>query len=132
MTIEDIARLNQIDDEFHDALALFDINPEASMARQRKLRLEKMEIESRLSSTYDKKFQVGGTHYADNNIEPFQVIADWCGDEGFAAYLRGNCIKYLCRYQDKNGVEDLQKCQHYLAELINLETNMAAKGGRNG
>lgn len=72
--------------------------------------------------------QVGGTHYADHNIEPFQVIADWCGEDGFAAYLRGNCIKYLCRYKDKNGVEDLQKCQHYLSELINLEMNMAAKG----
>lgn len=68
--------------------------------------------------------QVGGDHYASKRIEPFLVIRDWCGDEGFAAYLRGNIIKYICRYKDKNGTEDLLKARHYLDELIFLEEDM--------
>lgn len=72
-------------------------------------------------------YQVGGTHYADKVIQPFDVIRDWCGDEGFAAYLRGNVLKYICRYRDKNGTQDLLKARHYLDELITLETAMDAK-----
>jgi hypothetical protein len=35
--------------------------------------------------------------------------------------LQGNCIKYLARYRDKNGIEDLMKAQHYLAKLLEVE-----------
>ncbi len=42
--------------------------------------------------------------------------------EAFAGYLQGNCIKYLSRYRDKNGIEDLLKCQHYLVKLIEVES----------
>lgn len=68
--------------------------------------------------------QIGGDHYERRMIQPFDVIRDWCGDEGFAAYLRGNCLKYLCRYRDKNGTQDLLKARHYLDELITLEQEM--------
>ena len=71
--------------------------------------------------------QVGGTHYASKSIEPFHVIRDWCGDEGFAQYLRGNIIKYICRYRDKNGTQDLLKASHYLDELIALEQELDAQ-----
>ena len=37
--------------------------------------------------------------------------------EGFRAYLKGNIIKYLWRYEYKNGIEDLKKAQWYLARL---------------
>lgn len=36
----------------------------------------------------------------------------------FIGFLRGNCIKYLARCFDKNGVTDLKKAQHYLDKLI--------------
>ena len=29
-------------------------------------------------------------------------------------YLQGNVIKYVTRYKNKNGVEDLEKAAHYL------------------
>ena len=39
--------------------------------------------------------------------------------EAFNGYLKGNCMKYLWRYDYKGKpVEDLQKAQWYLAELI--------------
>lgn len=56
--------------------------------------------------------QVAGTHYR-LAIQPWDYIhANGIG------YLAGNIIKYVSRYQDKNGLEDLQKAKHYLEKLI--------------
>lgn len=41
--------------------------------------------------------------------------------EAFAGYLAGNVVKYIARYRDKNGVEDLKKARHYLDKLIEIE-----------
>lgn len=56
--------------------------------------------------------QVGGSHY-DKAIQPWDyIIANNIG------YLEGNIIKYVTRYKDKNGLQDLLKAQHYLKKLI--------------
>lgn len=65
--------------------------------------------------------QVGGDHYASKAVQPWDAMEAWMTKEAFAGYLHGNCIKYLARYMDKNGIEDLKKCQHYLAKLIEIE-----------
>lgn len=57
--------------------------------------------------------QCGGTHYRDKAIQPWDYIT--ANDIG---YLEGNVIKYVSRWKDKGGVEDLRKAQHYLAKLI--------------
>lgn len=57
--------------------------------------------------------QVGGTHYADKGIQPWDyVIANNMG------YLEGCIVKYITRYKDKNGLEDLKKAKHYLEKLM--------------
>ena len=33
-------------------------------------------------------------------------------------FIEGNIIKYICRYKEKGGVNDLHKAQHYLEMLI--------------
>jgi hypothetical protein len=33
-------------------------------------------------------------------------------------FIEGNIIKYICRYKEKGGVDDLHKAQHYLKMLI--------------
>jgi hypothetical protein len=38
-----------------------------------------------------------------------------------AEFCQGNCIKYLSRYKEKNGVEDLEKASWYLGMLLHLE-----------
>jgi hypothetical protein len=70
-------------------------------------------------------YQVGGNHYASKDIQPWDVMQAWMTKEAFAGYLHGNCIKYLARYLEKNGAEDLKKCKHYLSKLIELEENKA-------
>lgn len=61
--------------------------------------------------------QVSGKHY-QTNIQPWDFIV--ANDLG---YLEGNVIKYVSRYRDKNGVEDLRKAQHYLDKLIEVIDN---------
>lgn len=65
--------------------------------------------------------QIGGDHYRSKTIQPWDVMEDWMSQEAFAGFLQGNVIKYLCRYRDKNGVEDLRKARHYLDKLIEVE-----------
>jgi hypothetical protein len=66
----------------------------------------------------DEDMQVGGTHYKDLPIQPFDIMKANFKKEEYEGYLRGNVLKYLLRYQTKNGVEDLKKASHYLDELI--------------
>ena len=59
--------------------------------------------------------QVGGAHYAVKAIQPWDfIIANNIG------YLEGNIIKYITRWKDKGGVEDLKKARHYLDKLIEV------------
>ena len=62
------------------------------------------------------KQQVGGDHYSKLAIQPVEYI-----NANNLTYLQGNVIKYVTRYKDKNGVEDLQKAKHYIDLLIELE-----------
>lgn len=56
-------------------------------------------------------------HYNQAGIECIDAIRAATG-EGYEHYLQGNIMKYLWRYRYKNGVEDLEKAQWYLKELI--------------
>lgn len=67
------------------------------------------------------EYQVGGDHYASKDVQPWAAMESWMTPEAFSGYLLGNCIKYLARYREKNGVQDLEKCKHYLAKLIEVE-----------
>lgn len=58
------------------------------------------------------------SHYTQGEIECIDALKAALGPEGFKAYCRGACLKYLWRTEYKNGLEDLQKCQWYLAKLI--------------
>jgi len=62
--------------------------------------------------------QVAGGHYKNKVIQPWDfIVANNIG------YLEGNVIKYVSRYKDKNGVEDLKKARHYLDKLIEVESD---------
>lgn len=59
--------------------------------------------------------QLGGTHYIDRAIQPWDYIA--ANNLGF---FEGNVVKYVTRWQDKGGVADLEKARHYLDKLIEI------------
>jgi hypothetical protein len=52
--------------------------------------------------------QEGGNHYQKHKIQPYTFIT-----ENQLSFFQGNVIKYVVRYKDKNGVEDLKKIIHY-------------------
>lgn len=62
------------------------------------------------------------SHYqSKNGIEVIDVIEAFTdGLEGIEAICTGNAIKYLCRWKNKNGVQDLEKAMWYLQHLINV------------
>lgn len=67
----------------------------------------------------DKTYtQIGGDHYSNKSIQPIDYIL--ANDLNFC---EGNVIKYVTRYKDKNGVEDLKKAMHYLEFLIAQHEN---------
>ena len=65
-------------------------------------------------------------HYkAKNGMEVIDVIEAFTANlSGYEATHTGNVIKYICRWKEKNGLEDLKKAQWYLNRLIkNIEEN---------
>ena len=66
------------------------------------------------------------SHYkAKNGMEVIDVIEAFTANlSGYEATHTGNVIKYICRWKEKNGLEDLRKAQWYLNRLIkNIEEN---------
>ena len=59
--------------------------------------------------------QVGGAHYKDKKIQTWDYIA-----QNEIPYLEGCAIKYLSRWRDKGGLDDLRKAQHYITKLIEM------------
>ena len=66
-------------------------------------------------------------HYTKGGVECIDAIRASMYKEGFAAYCKGNALKYLCRYKDKGGLQDLEKANVYLAWLIETEQELKAE-----
>lgn len=57
-------------------------------------------------------------HYCKGGLECIQVIKAQLTPEQNIGYLYGNVLKYMWRWPEKNGIEDLRKAKHYLEWLI--------------
>lgn len=58
-------------------------------------------------------------HYTRGGVECIDALASaTAGLEGLDAVCTANAIKYLWRWKQKNGVEDLRKAQWYITKLI--------------
>ena len=60
-------------------------------------------------------------HYCKGGVECIDAIRASMSQESFAGYCKGNCLKYIWRYEDKNGIEDLHKAVVYLKWLLETE-----------
>lgn len=61
-------------------------------------------------------------HYTNNGIEPIEIMQKNFSHDEFVGFCKGNVLKYLLRYKDKNGLEDLEKAKIYLNWLIDEYT----------
>ena len=57
-------------------------------------------------------------HYTQGGIECIEAIRASMSPSGFQDYCKGNVLKYIWRWRDKGGIEDLAKAQVYLSWLI--------------
>lgn len=60
--------------------------------------------------------QIGGSHYRNKGIQPIELIVALNLN-----FIEGNIVKYITRYKEKNGVQDLMKCIHYSQLAIELK-----------
>jgi hypothetical protein len=60
---------------------------------------------------------VSPDHYG-GEIECIQAIKASMSPQQFVGFLKGNVMKYVWRFDRKNGVEDLEKAKVYLDWLI--------------
>lgn len=68
--------------------------------------------------------QHGGNHYKKyGDLQPWDVITKWG-----LGYLDGTALKYIARWKDKNGIEDLEKAIHFLQKTIEVERDKLKNG----
>ena len=80
----------------------------------------KQEYTGKISAEYGREpaantRQEGGNHYKTLAIQPWDYIV-----QNNLGFLEGNIIKYVTRWKDKEGVQDLQKARHFLDKLIEV------------
>jgi hypothetical protein len=68
-------------------------------------------MEKKLSNPW--AVQVGGGHYKKYTIQP----TEFCIKNNIP-FAEGCVIKYVTRWRDKNGIQDLEKAKHYIEMLI--------------
>lgn len=61
-------------------------------------------------------------YYANNGKDLFDRFEEglMTAEQNRGFYI-GNVIKYITRYQNKNGIEDLEKAETYVKRLISFE-----------
>lgn len=68
------------------------------------------------------------SHYkGTDSLECIDVIQFSFGIDGFVYYCAGNVLKYLWRYNNKNGKEDIKKAKQYLDIMGDLSTHMSSQ-----
>ena len=83
--------------------------------------------DDKLAVAYEKVKMDGGStdmvnhpkHYTQGGIECIDALkAATVGKRGIEAVCVANVIKYLWRYEEKNGIEDVRKAKFYIERLL--------------
>ena len=69
--------------------------------------------------------QVGGTHYKDMAVQPWEVMERLLTHQEFVGFLKGNIIKYGMRQGLKDS-DDAGKLAHYVAKLDSVNEGRIA------
>jgi hypothetical protein len=81
--------------------------------------MESKHVVQQVTTVTPNDVQVGGTHYKEQDIQPWDAIHAWG-----LGFFSGNVVKYVARHNQKGGVDDLRKARHYLDKLIELHTKV--------
>lgn len=72
-----------------------------------------------MSNSIEQRYTTG------SGKQLFEVLEDELLEPGEArGFYKGNIYKYVKRYKNKNGIEDLEKAKDYINQLIELEKKL--------
>jgi len=77
-------------------------------SKNRKEGLPVMTHKDIFNDSFPQDKQIGGSHYKKFLIQPYEFIS-----KNALSFFQGNVIKYVCRYKNKAGIQDLEKIIHY-------------------
>jgi hypothetical protein len=67
-----------------------------------------------------KQKQVGGSHYKDMGVQPWDVVDTWTREQQIG-YYRGGALKYIMRMGSKDqSATEIAKGKHYLEKLLEV------------
>ena len=69
------------------------------------------------------EIQVAGTHYKSQAIQPWDYIIS-----NEIPYMEGNVIKYVSRWRDKGGIDDLRKASEMVDHVVGFVARLRAQG----
>lgn len=98
---------------FHEEKSKAERDFDIHVAKQHAQKLESVT----LASTSVNNIQHGGNHYKKyGDLQPWDVVIKWN-----LGYLEGTALKYIARWRDKGGIEDIKKAIHFLQKLVEVE-----------
>lgn len=85
------------------------------------------QLELQFNGTRADDLQVGGSHYKDMPIQPWDVMDAILTTEEFIGFLKGNVIKYSLRAGRKQDSDDANKARHYMLKLREVQDGINAR-----
>ena len=127
-----MTRLNDATPSMWDRAARSNINHDMETEKGRQAAWQELahvgleawaEPAAREAEEYQEDNVCNPEHYNTGNIECIEAIEESMSSVAYKGYLKGNCMKYLWRYDYKGKqVEDLQKAGWYLNKLTDMVT----------
>ena len=73
-----------------------------------------------MTTPHANDLQIGGQHYKEMGMQPWDVMEAVLTHEEFVGFLKGNIIKYSMR-QGKKDSDDAGKAKHYKMKLKEVQ-----------
>ena len=73
-----------------------------------------------INGTSANDLQIGGQHYKNMGVQPWDVMEAILTKEEFVGFLKGNIIKYSMRAGKKDS-DDAGKAKHYMMKLKEVQ-----------
>ena len=89
--------------------------------------VDPQQLELQFNGTRADDLQVGGSHYKDMPIQPWDVMQAVLTPEEFVGFLKGNVIKYSLRAGRKQDSDDANKARHYMLKLREVQDGINAR-----
>ena len=97
----------------------YNMNHDMEAAQERRESV-KHQIQAAIANLKAKDKQIGGDHYKNMGVEPWDVVDTWPREQRIGAY-RAGALKYIMRMGSKDmEAQEVGKGIHYLEKLLEV------------